>query len=180
MNLTLTAACLLLFTLGSCAQQERPGRWTKNGEPDVNAADHKAINGFGAHLIVVKNPHAFVDVWRRPEKPEFDTVKEIGFNEEVGVMILFAGCTPDARGFCDCEVDYLLEKPDGSVLVDKKSQNLWSMAAPPESNTELGSAVLAFNTATSLHPGAYKVKATVRDKHADVTFDLETQFVLKK
>ena len=107
------------------------------------------------------------------------TAKEVGFDESIGILVLFAGCKQDEKGFCNTEVDYTTYKPDGSIFAERKKQPLWKEQAPPRKNIQLGRAILAFRTAKGIPTGAYKVKAKVSDLNADISFDLETQFSLR-
>ena len=125
------------------------------------------------------NPRKFIEMWKKPKTPHFETAKEVGFDESVGVIVLFAGCKQDTQGICNTEVDYTIYKPDGSIFAERKKQPLWKEQAPPRENTQLGRAILAFRTAKSIPTGEYKVKAKVSDLNADISFELETQFSLK-
>lgn len=168
-----------LAALMSCAQKPKPGVWSSRGEPVENSKDRKAVDGFGAHLAVVRDPKGFAEMWYKPEQPNFDTVKEVAHDEMLGVIVLFAGCTPDAEGKCNTEVDYRIFNPNGSLNNEQKNQTLWKDVAPLKPNTHLGNAVLMFKLPVGFREGIYKVEATVRDLNANVSFDLETQFVLK-
>lgn len=164
---------VLLTATGISAQ------WNVDGKPASDAADRKAVKGFGGHLVVVLDPRKFIERWVKSETPSFESAKQVGFDESVGVLILFAGCKQDSKGTCNSEADYAIYNPDGSVFVERKKQTLWKEQAPPKENTQLGRAILTFRTAKTLAAGLYKVKATVSDLNADVSFDLETQFALK-
>lgn len=180
--------CLFAFTLilisflSSCAQSttENKGRWLENGKAIEDAPDRKAVNGFGATLLVVKEPDEFVKEWMKPEKPNFNTVKTVKPGEEIGIVVLFAGCRPDSSGVCNTEVDYTLYRPDGKEIFNQKGLEIWKETAPPKPNTHLGKAVVKIEVEKSNLSGEYKVKAKVYDKNADVSFELETQFTFEK
>jgi hypothetical protein len=183
---TLLLALLLLtpicYAHGQNAQpkSEKPGIWRVDGTPAENTPEHKAVGGFGAHLIVIKDPRAFIEMWQRPEMPRFETAKVVGFDESIGVLVLFAGCKSDSSGICNAEVDYCIYKPDGTILTEQKKQKLWKREPPPAKVTQLGQAVLGFRTAKTLPVGEYKVTAKIYDLNADVSFELRTQFELKQ
>jgi hypothetical protein len=172
-------ASILLLPLVSCAQQTRPGRWKVDGVPAEDTANHKAVNGFGAHLLVIRNPRDFIEMWKKPEMPQFNPAEDVAHDELLGVIVLFAGCMPDDQGNCNTEVDYLIKKPDGSIFADRKKQPLWKDVAPPGKITQLGKAILGFKTAQVLPKGEYKVTARVSDLIAKSSFDLETRFSIK-
>jgi hypothetical protein len=70
-------------------------------------------------------------------------------------------------------------KPDGSLYAERKSQPLWKEQAPPAQNTQLGNAILGFRMEPDDPAGKYKVKAKVIDLNAQISFELETTFLLK-
>lgn len=166
---------LLLLTFTTAT-----GQWRKNAERADDAADRKAVGGFGGHLLVVEDPHGFIREWLKPEPPRIKTVSKITPGESLGVLVLFAGCKPDAQGVCQTEVDYAVYKPDGSPYAARKGQTLWKETAPPPPVIQLGRAILALRMRKGDPAGEYKVKATVRDLNADITFELETKFSLAK
>ena len=140
MKTVLTLLLLLIASSSSAAQSEKPGRWLQDGRPVGNAPDRKAVNGFGAQLVVVKDPRGFIEMWHKPEKPEFESARIVGYNDAIGVIILFAGCTPNNTGDCNADVDYRIYKPDGKLLIERMKQRLWKDKPPPQANTQLGSA----------------------------------------
>ena len=170
---------LLLLTTTSCSQESKEPKWKIGDERVGNEPHRKAINGFGSHLLMVKDPQEVIKMWNRPEKPDIQSPKQFGFGESIGVIILFAGCKPDDRGVCNTEVDFMVFKPDGKLLTERKKQKLWKKTAPPPANTHLGEAVLGFVTAKELPVGEYKVRAILYDLNADITMELETQFLLQ-
>jgi hypothetical protein len=166
---------LLLITASSAMPQEK-----QNDSFKDKAADRKAVNGFGGHLIVVKNPRGFIQEWLKPETPKINSAKNVKIDESIGAFVLFAGCKTDNQGVCNTEVDYTIYNPDGSLFVERKAQPLWKEKAPPASNIQLGKAILAFRLAKDKATGEYKVKAKVSDLNADISFELETKFRLEK
>lgn len=164
---------VLLTATGTFAQ------WKSDGKLANDAPDRKAVKGFAGHLIVVQDPRKFIEMWQKPETPHFESAKEVGFNESIGILVLFAGCKEDEKRACNTEVDYTVYKPDGSIFAERKKQPLWKETAPPRKNTQLGRAILAFRMVNESPLGEYKVKAKVSDLNADISFDLETRFSLK-
>lgn len=179
----LFVVCLLIISsLTGCAQStdENKGQWLTDGEKSQNTTDRKAINGFGAALLVIKEPEKFVKEWMKPEQPNFNTVKTVKSGEKIGIVVLFAGCRPDSAGVCSTEVDYNVHRPDGKEILNQKGLEIWKEIAPPKPNTHLGKAVIKLEMLNSNLGGEYKVKAKVYDKNANVSFELETQFTLEK
>ena len=154
------------------------GQWVKNGEKEADTPDHKSVNGFGAHLLVVKKPLEFIEEWKKPETPHITPVSVAKRGEQLGIFILFAGCKPDANGKCNSEVDYSVYKPDGTTYTEKTGLELWKDQAPPAPNIQLSRAILALRMERADPDGEYKVKAKVHDLNADISFELETKFRL--
>jgi hypothetical protein len=167
-----------IFLILLCASSTS-SQWKQDGKLVNDESDHKVLKGFGAHLLVVKNPREFVEMWKRPETPHIDPAKKVGFDESLGIIVLFGGCQKDSKDVCNAEVDFTIQKPDGSILVERLNQPLWKEMAPPQKNIQLGRAIIALKTARSLPPGEYMVKAKVSDLNAEISFDLETKFLLK-
>ena len=163
---------LLLMTTAAAAQ------WQSEGKKVADTPDRKSVNGFGVHLLVVKDPRAFIQQWLKPEQPKIESANKIKVGEPIGVIVLFAGCK-EVSGSCDSEVDYTIYKPDGSVFAQRLKQPLWKETAPPKTNIQLGRAILAFQFRKSEPSGLYKIKAQVRDINANTTVELETQIELK-
>jgi hypothetical protein len=150
-----------------------------NGQPAPDTPDRKALNGFGGHLIVVKNPQAFIKEWVKPKTPKIKSARDVKRGDAIGAFVLFAGCKPNSQGICKSVVDYTVYKPDGTVFAERKSLPLWDLQAPPAPNIQLSKAILAFKPGPGDGAGEYKVKARVSDLNANITLELETKFRLK-
>ena len=170
---------LIIAICSISCDQERPGRWKKDDIPVKDTADQKVENGFGAAIIVVKDPKAFVDMWYKPEFPEFDTVQEVQRSVEIGAFIMFAGCKPGQNDKCDITVDYSLISPEGKVLGTSLDQIVWNDTPPPALNTHISKASMVLEFKEGNKIGEYKVKAVVHDINANISFNLETHFELK-
>ncbi len=153
-------------------------QWKKGDERTPDTLDRKSVNGFGAHLLIVENPRAFIEEWQKPETPKIDPVSQVKRGILLGAFVLFAGCKPDAQGRCNAEVDYTVYKPDGSVYAERKEQPLWNETAPPGTNIQLSNAILGIRMEPNDPVGDYKVKAKVADLNAQISFELETKFRL--
>lgn len=140
----------------------------------TDTPDRKSVNGFGVHLIVVKNPQGFVREWQKPEMPKIESAKKIKVGEPLGGIILFAGCK-EVSGSCNAEIDYTIYKPDGSLLAERLAQPLWKEEAPPKPNIQLGRAILSLQFKKGQPTGTYKITARTKDLNSNATIDLETQ-----
>jgi len=173
-TLAATLAAILLTSSVALAQ------WKKqDGTPVENTPDRKSVGTFGGHLLIVKDPKAFIEEWQKPETPHINPATTTQRGELLGAIILFAGCKADAQGACNTEVDYSFYKPDGSLYAEQKAQPLWKDTAPPPPIIQLGQAILAIRFEKDDSAGEYKIKAKVSDLNANVTFELETKIRLQ-
>jgi hypothetical protein len=170
-----TAFMLLIVAGGTLATAQ----WQKGDERVPDTLDRKSVNGFGGHLLVVENPQAFIKEWQKPEPPKINPVSKVKRGVLLGGFVLFAGCKPDTQGRCNSEVDYVVYKPDGSVYAELKGQPLWKEEAPPAKVIQLSRAILAIRIEKNDPAGEYRVKARVADLNADISFELETKFLLQ-
>jgi hypothetical protein len=162
---------LLLFCSGMASAQ-----WQKGDERLADTPDRKSVDGFGGHLLIVENPRAFIEEWKKPETPHINPATAAKRGEILGAFVLFAGCKPDAQGNCNSEVDYSVYKPDGSLYAERKAQTLWKEPPPPGTNIQLSNAILGIRIEEKDPAGEYVVKARVSDLNAKVSFELETKF----
>jgi hypothetical protein len=151
-------------------------QWKEDGKHIEDTIARKAVNGFGANLILADRPKEFMQEWSRPEKPELWSTSVAKRGEPLAAFIMFAGCLPDNRGICNTEVDFQVFKPDGSLWAERKGLDLWKKVAPPAANTQLSTANIIIRIQPNDPAGEYKVKASVRDLNRKVSFDLEEKF----
>lgn len=154
----------------------------QTGINDVREDDREARNfaqGFGARLILVDKPKEFVDMWQKPEMPSIQTISALKAKQPFGAFVLFTGCRPGKIGLCDCEVDFNVYKPDGSLYARREGLELWKQAAPSSQVIQLSVANLFLRMGVRDPIGRYIVKATVRDKNAEVEFEIKTTFRLE-
>ncbi len=152
------------------------------GINDVREDDKEARNfaqGFGARLILVERPKEFVDLWEKPETPRIETIAAIKTKQPFGAFVLFTGCRPGKSGSCDCEVDFNVYRPDGTLYAKREGLELWKQPAPPSQHIQMSVASLFLRMGVRDPAGRYIVKATVRDKNAEVEFEIRTSFRLE-
>ena len=172
MKNSLILLSLLLVLCPSCSYSQ----WKENGERIEDTASRKAVNGFGANLVLADRPKEFMQEWSRPEKPELWSTSIAKRGIPIAAFIFFAGCLPDSQGICNTEVDFQVFKPDGSLWAERKGLELWKKVAPPAANTQLSTANIIIRIQPNDPAGEYKVKASVRDVNRDVNFGLEGKF----
>ena len=173
MRIYISLLSLLLLVTSASAQ------WQTENKKVADTPDRKSVNGFGVHLLAVKDPQGFVREWLKPETPKIEPAKKIKIGEPLGVIVLFVGCK-EVSGSCNSEVDYTIYKPDGSLLVERLAQPLWKEESPPKSNMQLGRAILALQFKKGQPTGTYKITAKIKDINANAKVDLETQIELKE
>jgi hypothetical protein len=173
---TLAATFAVILLTSSVAL----GQWkNQDGTPVKDTPDRKSVGAFGGHLLVVKDPKAFVEEWQKPETPHINPATTTQRGELLGGIILFAGCKADTHGTCNTEVDYSVYKPDGSLYAEQKTQPLWKDTAPAPEIIQLGEAILALRFEKEDPAGEYKIKAKVTDLNAAISFELETKIRLQ-
>lgn len=159
--------------------QERPGRWLVDGKPTADSDWSKAKNGFGAQLIVVGDPKAFIEMWNRPEQPDIHTAKEVTKGQQFGAFIIFVACRAGKNGDCDAAVDFTVVGPDGKTVAERPNQIIWN-GPPLDSKTMyMGKAVLGLKLTERNTPGKYTILAKVADKNAPASFELKYEVELK-
>lgn len=167
------------MTLILLAAAPAAAQWKKGDERVPDTPDRKWVNSFGAHLLIVEDPRAFIEEWKKPETPRINPVSEVKRGIVIGAFVLFTGCKPDAQGLCNSEVDYTVYKPDGTIYAERSKQPLWKDAPPPGTNIQLSNAILGIRMEENDPVGEYKVKAKVTDLNAQISFELETKFRLQ-
>src|SRR5262245_28756560 len=172
-------SCILLaFVLTSVAcGQNRPGRWLENGKPAPQSDDLKSENGFGAQIIVVHDPKAFMEMWNKPDFPNIETAKEVGRNEQVAAFILWSGCAAGHDGRCNSSFKVI--GPDGKVVAEKADEVLWKDTPLDPRETYVAHAALSIKFGSQDKSGNYVVTALVSDKNALASFELRTSIEVK-
>jgi hypothetical protein len=164
----------ILFSIGVATAQ-----WKKGDERVADTPDRKSVKGFGGHLIIVEDPRAFIEEWKKPETPQITIITEVKRGVLIGAFVLFGGCKPNAQGVCNSEVDYTVYTPDGGIYAEQKQQPLWNEEAPRPGIIQLSKAILGIRIEDQDPAGEYKVKARVSDLNAKVSFELESKFMVK-
>lgn len=174
------AKLLLIFLLPivGISAQEKSGRWLVDGKPAEDSEWSKAKNGFGAQLIVVGDPRAFMEMWNRPEQPNIQPAKTVTQEQQFGAFIIYVNCRAGKDGNCNATVDFTVLGPNGKEVAERPNQIIWN-GPPMDSKTMyMGKAVLGLRLSERNSPGKYKIFATVSDKNAAASFDLSYEVEL--
>lgn len=98
----------------------------------------------------------------------------------VVIVIMFKGCAPNDRGWCDVLVDFAFLKPDGSAYGVQEGLELWVGKPPPaKGKIELGATHLGLVFEPEDPSGTYEIVALLHDKVSDVKLKLSKPLELK-
>ena len=166
----------IVFLVG-CVLLTAQAQWRAGGEVVPDTEWRKSAGTLGAMLMVTDDPDGFFERWNQPSspeyKPELTTVSTARRGDIVMAVVVFFGCSADASGSCQSEVDFKVLYPDGSVYGDLKNGELWKdKPSPPVPNLQVSVANLMFKIEDNDPFGAYRLEAVVRDGVANQTLDL--------
>ncbi|MFY9824014.1 MAG: hypothetical protein WAM82_21730 [Thermoanaerobaculia bacterium] len=95
-------------------------------------------------------------------------------------FIFFKDCKPDAKGFCNVDVDVLGLTPGGAPFKNQKSADLWlNSKAPHAGFVQLGHANIKIQIEPSDPAGTYRVIATAHDRNNGAESHTEASFEVK-
>jgi len=63
---------IALITLVLLGGTVATAQWKKGDERIPDTPDRKSVSGFGAHLLIVEDPRAFIEEWQKPETPKIN------------------------------------------------------------------------------------------------------------
>ena len=160
--------------LSDLAEQEREHKDGKIGWDKVD-------RGFAATLVLTDKPKRFFDAWSKPgESVPVSVATTATRGRPVVMAIMFKGCAPNDRGWCDVLVDFAFLKPDGSAYGVQKDLELWvGKPPPPKGKIELGATHLGLVFEPEDPSGTYKIMALLHDKVSGVKLKLEKPLELK-
>jgi hypothetical protein len=140
---TMLVSGLMAFALlGAVAGENPPDRatpeedrlWRENGKLVPDTPWRKSSGQFGAMLIVTDEPAEFFASWEKPSRPGYEPrispAKDARRGDTVVAVVPFAGCRAKSDGHCNAEVDYRVERPDGSMYAEQLRGELWKDEPP--------------------------------------------------
>ena len=170
---------LLVISACNAQAQARPGKWLLEGKAAPDSNWSKSANGFGAQLIVVGDPRAFLEMWSKPETPDIKPAEEVSRGQQFAAVILFVGCKAGSDGNCNALVNYKVIDPDGKVIAERPDQIIWNQKELDKRTTYLGKAILGLRLSDKNPNGTYTIQAVVSDKNAPAEFELTQTIKLK-
>lgn len=147
-------------------------QWRENGTPVADTSWRKAWGTSGAMLLLTDKPNDFFAAWEQPGAGVPMSTTEVAKRGDpiVGV-VLFSGCTANATGVCETEVEFQVFRPDGSPYNAAEKTELWSGKPPPaEGQLQLSVGAIGVRIEQADPSGTYTVRARVVDivSHAEV------------
>lgn len=181
-NLTLTygAALLAVFLLAPSAAF---GGWiNKSGESLPDSDYRKAVGGFGAQLILVRNENELFKRWATPSVTvDVDTTDNVEVNGKINAFVVFNGCKKDNVGNCSVSMRFRVLQPDGKVYAETPPMEVWeNKPAPPGRSLELSVQYLKVIIEPKDQLGKYSVQTQVRDNNSQVVLQLNGPFTATK
>jgi hypothetical protein len=178
MNARFVSFVLLAFIPISAAPQ-----WKEGGTNVPDEPWRRSSGKFGAMLVVTDRADEFLEAWSKPAAPGYvpsikpsRTAKR---QDVVDAILLFSQCEPDDQGSCNCEADFTVLKPDGSIYATHPHAKVWKSQPPPGTNLQVADARLRFRIEDTDQLGTYRIQAVVRDLVAKSQVSLEWQIAVE-
>jgi hypothetical protein len=166
-------AALALSCSGSLTAQ-----WMQDGKPMAETSWSKADGELAAMLHLTDNPEKLFADWETESAGvSFSGAELTKRGEVIGGVVVFRGCAPSEKGFCNLTATYTLFKPDGTVYDEPVEAEVWIDKPPPPRNDlqlGMGSYCVVIEPGDPL--GRYRMQAEVRDHVAGKTIRLERHF----
>lgn len=142
------------------------GQWIdRQGNRIQETQGIKSEGDFGVRIVLTPSEQRFCDTWDRSStSPRLESTNSVRRGQKVSAMILFHGCSANAKGQCDAIVRFALVSPDGKATPAGEGP-LWTKA-PARGMILLSHASLTLGFDQSDRVGNYQVVATVIDRIA--------------
>jgi hypothetical protein len=148
------------------------------GAATLDFSWQKEVEGFGARLVLSRQPDRFLAAWgaapSSEERRAIHNTEQAARGEPVVAFLLFTGCLHRATGLCDSTVSFTVLRPDGSVFASLELADLWKdKEVPPSQRPQLGATSLGVVVDGEDPLGVYTILARVCDAVAGWCLDLE-------
>jgi hypothetical protein len=169
-------ALVLVFLLPTAG--ETSGWYDINGQPVPDTSYRKAVDGFGASLLLTDKAE---DVFKRWETPSFvfevPSIEKIKKGVAITPLIFFQGCKSDATGNCNIIANIKIWQPDGKLYGDLPRIEIWrNKPQPPAKKLGLGIQNVDIIIEPQDQLGKYRVDAEVIDLNKNVKVFLHSTF----
>ena len=140
----------------------------REGEARVPDEPWRRSSGkFGAMLVVTDKADEFFEQWSMPAAPGYvpkiRPARTAKRGDTVDAIVLFSQCSPDDQGQCECEVDFTVARPDGSIYATHPGAKAWQSQPPPGTNLQVSDGRLRFQIEDGDPLGTYRIEAIVKD-----------------
>jgi len=162
-----------------CSLSFAHAAWQHEGTVVPDSEWRKSDGDFGVALMLTSDPDEFMENW---QKDTFG-VNMTGATmvERDGVIagfLIFFGCTQGSDGFCDLEVDYAVEEPDGTLQLEGDFVEMWSQKpSPAQGYIEMSMNNIGFQLTKDAPLGTYTIHAFIRDNVTTKEYTLVREFL---
>jgi len=141
--------------------------WTDaTGKPIPDSDSMRSAGDLGVQIVLTADETLFRQTWNSSKTPpNLSTTKTVRLGGSVSALLIFHGCSPNARGVCDVVSEFILEGPDGAKT-PAGGGPVWSGKPMQQRLLQLGQASMSVGFEKSDPVGDYKVIANVKDKVA--------------
>lgn len=146
---------------------------------DLPASKAQETSGLEIQLIVTAEGRELFESWGSPNGKPFEIVPVTTAprGEFLSAVVLFEGCTADASGNCNVELDIVAYDPAGKVYGEMKGAELWQhRPAPAPGHSQLGVSYMGLEIEPQDPAGTHRVEALARDLNAGAEARSATQF----
>lgn len=141
------------------------GAWIDlNGKPVPETESMRSAGNFGVQIVLTPDDKQFRQTWNSTSgTPKLSSTSSVRLGSSVAAIIIFHGCSPNAKGVCDVVSDSIVESPNGAKTPAGNGP-VWSGAPLQGGMLQLGEASVAVVFENTDPLGDYKVIAIVKDK----------------
>ena len=172
---------LLVFvsvSIASASTEDSMG-WRQDGHPIANTDVRKAVDGFGASVIITPDAD-WESKWNTPAEttPKFTTVEKLKIGERATILIFFANPQLDAAGSVNVTCDVKITRPNNQITDNHGLKGFTGKLRGPVTNTYLTESVISFVGEPTDPLGEWVVDVTVHDHNRHISIPLRSKFTL--
>ena len=153
--------------------------WRQDGHPIANTDVRKAVDGFGASVIITPDAD-WESKWNTPAEttPKFTTVEKLKIGERATILIFFANPQLDAAGSVNVTCDVKITRPNNQITDNHGLKGFTGKLRGPVTNTYLTESVISFVGEPTDPLGEWVVDVTVHDHNRHISIPLRSKFTL--
>ena len=178
----LIMALFLVFAAAigaSASSGENLGWRDQEGQLVQNTDDRKAIEGFGASVIITTDVD-WEKKWNTPAAttPKFTTTDKLRIGEQGTILIFFANPKLDSDNSIDVTCDIKITRPNNITTENSGLKGYAGKLMGPPENTYLTESIIRFVGEPSDPVGEWVININVHDNIRHVTVPLKLKFNL--